>query len=395
MSAGKTPRGAGNTVPHPPLSLQSPSTLALSLLFAATGVGSALLGSALPAFLAHWSLSDRGGGLLFFMAWLGAALGALLSRGNLAHSVVRGAAVTALACGFLIPSGRVAVFPLMFCYGLGLGIIMTSISRLRSQTEHSRRTQELNRLNLLWALGALACPTLAAHALFTASITYLFAIAGCAFAVLGVWAFFTETRMPPVTFVQATGGKSVPAVLCLISGLIVGVEASLGGWLTTYTKRTDHSITGAVTATSAFWAGLLLSRAFNSTPWSLRADGTRALQLYSALVAVSLCLLAIAHRPGALLALAFGLGFGLGPLYPLLLALVLPRFRGNRIFFFAGFGSALLPWFTGVLSTGAGSLRAGLAVPCAAGCLLLGLVWWTFGRDAQAWTPVEGTSLNR
>ncbi len=354
------------------------STVILSLLFTLSGVGTALLGSALPAFLAHWSLKDRDGGLLFFMAWFGSALGALLSRGKPANSVARGVILVAVACFALIHAGRISAFPLIFCYGLGLGITMTSISLLRSQREEARRAQELNRLNLLWAIGAVASPTLAAHALFTSGIAYLFALLGFAFAFLGLWVVAVEPRLPSFSprYVSHKGLplSSLPLVLCAVSALMVGIEASLGGWLTTYVKRADHSVAGAVTATSAFWAGLLASRALNSTPLLLRFNAIYSLRSYVWLVTVTLCLLSLTHHPGTLLTLAFILGFGLGPLYPLLLALVLPRYRGNRVFFCAGLGSAVLPWLTGVLSSGAGSLRAGLAIPCAAGCLLVLLV---------------------
>ncbi len=377
--AGRDARGSRSL-------LSSASAVMLSLLFAMTGGGTALLGAARPSLLTHWQLSDREGGLLFFLAWLGAALGALLSRGDLSRSVVRGVALIAVCCFALIDAGRVTVFPLIFFYGLGLGITMTSISRLRSQRAHARRTQELNRLNLLWACGALLCPLLAARALFTSSATYLFASLGAAVLVPGLWLLVFEGRLVEAHQAARQGPRlpPVPAALCGVAWLAVGVEASLGGWLTTYAKRADHSIAGAVTATSAFWAGLLLSRALHSTPWFANVDAVAALRLWGTLVAMALCLLLAAHGPGALIALAFVLGGGLGPLYPLLLALVLPGFRGNRVFFFAGLGSAVLPWLTGAVSSRAGSLRAGLAVPCVAGCLLPVLVWWVFSQRPGA-----------
>lgn len=368
------------------------STVMISTLFMLTGVGVALLGAVLPAILAHWSLEDRGGGLLFLLAWIGSTLGALASRGKPAGSVARGALLTALACFALIYAGHDALFPLIFCYGLGLGITMTSISLLRSQREAERRPQEMNRLNMLWALGALACPTLAEHALRTSSIAYLFAMLGCCFAVLVVWTVAVEMRFPsPGIVTTEERGMSLPplpVLLGLISALVVGVESSIGGWLTTYVKRADHSVAGAVTATSAFWAGLLISRALHSTSLMTRLPTRRIFRLHLGLVAV--CTAAVcATRIGALLLpLAFFVGFGLGPLYPLLLALVLPRFRGNRVFVMAGLGSAIFPWMTGLVSTHFGSLRAGLTVPCVAACVLVLLMVW-----AMRYLRGEATAL--
>ncbi len=350
-------------------------------------MGTALLGAALPAFLAHWSLTDRDGGLLFFMSWFGSALGALLSRGNPASSIARGVALAVFACFALIYAGRLSAFPLIFCYGLGLGITMTSISLLRSERAGSRRTQELNRLNLLWALGAVACPTLSAHALFTGGVGYLFTLLGASFAIGTGWVVAAERKMVYFSLrnVANQGSQipSVPLVLCVVSLLVVGIEASLGGWLTTYVKRADHTVTGAVASTTAFWAGLLISRALNSTTLLSRFGASGALRSYVWLVAGSVCALTLARGPTALLMLAFMLGFGLGPVYPLLLALVLPRYRGNTsIFFCAGLGAAFLPWMTGVLSSSTGSLRAGLAVPCAASGLLVLLVRSKYVRES-------------
>ncbi len=365
--------------PHPaqPASLLTASSaVLLSALFALTGVGVALLGSALPAFLAHWSLTDRGGGLLLFCSWFGSALGALLSRGRPASSIARGVTLVAVACLALVHAGRISVFPLMVCYGLGLGITMTSISLLRSERAGSRRTRELNRLNLVWAVGALSCPTLAEHALSTSNIRYLFFSLALTFLVFDLWVVLVESRIAatptPAPSTETTSRlRPLPVLLCLTSGLIVGVEACLGGWLTTYVRRADHTVAGAVTATSAFWAGLLFSRLLHSTRAATRWPALPILRTYVAVITAALVLLTLTRQPAAFVALAAILGFGLGPLYPLLLALVLPKFRGTRVFFFAGVGSAVLPWMTGVLSTSAGSLRAGLAIPCAAICLLL------------------------
>jgi fucose permease len=67
----------------------------------------------------------------------------------------------------------------------------------------------------------------------------------------------------------------------------------------------------------------------------------------------------------------FLVGFGLGPVYPLLLAIALQYSENTLIFFVAGLGSAFLPWLTGIISSATSSLRIGLAVPVAASLLML------------------------
>ena len=360
-------------------SMARASTAVLSSIFVLTGVGTALLGSALPAILSHWSLSDRDGGYLFLLAWLGASLGAALSRGNTVHSLARGLLLLTACCFLLLRAGSHQVFPLIFGYGVGLGIAMTSISLLRSQRSGERRSREMNRLNMLWALGALACPSLARHALHTSRVGYLFATIGSIFALSCLWVLAVELKFPsgqqPMPQRASARDASLPILLGIFSAFIVGVESAMGGWMTTYARRLDHSVAAAVTATSAFWAGLLLSRALHSLPAMARISSAATLRTHLWLTAVSACVLSIMVSPAWLLAAAFGVGAGLGPLYPTLLTLVLPRYRGTRVFLLAGLGSAAFPWMTGWVSTQTGSLREGLLVPTGAACLLVAMMW--------------------
>jgi FHS family glucose/mannose:H+ symporter-like MFS transporter len=65
-------------------------------------------------------------------------------------------------------------------------------------------------------------------------------------------------------------------------------------------------------------------------------------------------------------------GFAAGPVYPLLLAMVLRRREVPWIFAWAGLGSAVVPMVTGQVSSAAGSLRAGLGVPLGLAMMMAG-----------------------
>jgi MFS transporter, FHS family, glucose/mannose:H+ symporter len=54
----------------------------------------------------------------------------------------------------------------------------------------------------------------------------------------------------------------------------------------------------------------------------------------------------------------------------LLLSFMLERSAGGWIFAVGGFGAAVLPWLTGLLSSHFNSLRFGLMVPCAASLIM-------------------------
>ena len=350
--------------------------LASAVAFLLTGVGTALLGAALPAMLAEWHLSDRSGGWLLFSSFAGSTLGALLVREARRWLAAVGLACSAAAMLLLSRSSGGVLIPSFCLYGLGLGLTMTALSLLRAREVPAAQSNlEMNRLNLLWAIGACCAPALALRSLHTVSVSALFRFQATLF--LAVAAFLaisgTSSRRRATTARRAISPERlVPLRFCLFAAAAVGIESAIGGWLTTYTQRLAHGAALAVSANSAFWLGLLASRAAHS--WSgarwLRSRPSVALHVVAVAAATTLL---IALPFGAVLpAAALLAGVGLGPLYALALSLTLPYFRANLIFVICGFGSSLLPWLTGAVSTSFGSLRAGLLAP---GMAVVVLVW--------------------
>ena len=351
--------------------------------FAATGVGVALPGALLPALIERWQLGDAQSGVLFLMSFLGSSLGALVVRGSLRLRLTIGSAAIAVAAIGLGVCGGLGANAWMGLYGAGLGMTMTTISLVRQQ-QASRAGIEMVRLNLLWAAGALICPSLTVRAL-TAGIIQplLFGLAAC-FAALALWSLFQEdvTLLPVVrTVVASAGFWRVPVALVAMIFLITGIEASAGGWLATYARRGGHSVADTIAAPTFLWAGLLASRVFWSMThrWISEATVVRG---SVGLMTLGAVLLIVDASGWTVLVAAFCLGLGVGPTYPLLLAWALHFERGGAIFFLAGLGSAFLPWLTGVVSASRGSLRMGLAVPVVA-CLVMLLI--ALSRPLARW----------
>jgi fucose permease len=85
------------------------------------------------------------------------------------------------------------------------------------------------------------------------------------------------------------------------------------------------------------------------------------------MIAGTALLLALAHIQLAVAAGALLAGLGVGPLYPLILGLVLDRGEARNLVFLAGgIGSSTLPLLTGIVSDRTGSLTIGLTLPLAA-----------------------------
>ncbi|RXH58901.1 MFS transporter [Granulicella sibirica] len=367
------------------------STAVLYGAFALTGVGVALPGAALPGIVAHWSMGDRGAGFLFLMAWSGSSLGALLCRGRAAAALGRGVTLLTLVCVAIVlaatytpgAGGQALALGLFFLYGVALGITMTSTTLLRAGRRVVGTAQELNRLNLMWVAGALLCPTIAVHALRTGGIRYAFGGLGLLFALDAIWVWSVEARASgdgePVRGTEAAQRLSgLPLLVGLFVALTVGVESSMSGWLTTYAERVGGRVAGAVTVSTLFWLGLLVSRAVSSTPMFERYNSPGLLRSGSWMVAVGggALWLGGGHAEWALMVGAFVTGLGIGPMYPMLLALVLPRYGGSKVFFIAGVGSGVVPWLTGAVSGWNGSLRMGLMVAWVGAGLMVAVRPW-------------------
>jgi fucose permease len=362
-------------MPSPSRSLP---VIPLYLGIAATGVGVALPGIILPTLLTRLRLNDDQAGLFLLLAWLGSSVGALCVRGSLRTSLTAGSLLIAASSLGLsdLPAGSLKLLFLLF--GLGLGITMTTISVLCQQNVASRNVS-LIRLNLAWAIGAFFCPPLALHAIAHGDPKPLLIAFGLCFALFTLWSLralpgdlrLQQKRSAPSASPQQ---QRVPLSLVAMTFLVSGVEAAIGGWLTTYAGRVHPGLTITIAAPTCLWAGLLLSRFLWSLP-RITPPSEHLLRGSLALIAAaSLLLIATTSSLGILWA-AFGIGFGVGPVYPLLLGLALDFKESGSIFFIAGLGSAFIPWLTGVLSHSddRASLRIGLLAPTAAALLMLAL----------------------
>jgi fucose permease len=370
--------------------------------FALTGVGTVLLGCILPQVSRQWHLRDKDAGLLLLVQFATSASGALLVRRDLWRTLgwgygLFGAGALSI---FLLQHNSFPMVVLSFAgYGLGLGMAMTSTNMLFGRRYPKRRGAALALLNFSWSAGAVACPLAVAQFLRHLS-------SGSAFGLLGVvvvpfvllpmfadpLAFAAETSLQPAP--TASREAATIGYFALLAFLYVGIEATVGNWMSTYaTRATSWNFVGSNVAVAFFWAALLLGRGM--TPGVLRLVSER--QLYRASVVVvigGILLLLTAHSPRTLLAGSLVTGLALAPLFPLILSLFLAEIGESRnagwVFAVAGFGGAVLSWLTGVISTDTGSLRIALLVPGAAALWMLGMILWRrANRNSEPTTAAQ------
>ena len=338
-----------------------------------------LLGCILPRLSAQWHLRDKDAGLLLLVQFAASALGALLVRRNLWKTLAYGYGLFGAGsiCIFLLQQKSLPAFAM---YGLGLGLAMTSTSMLTGRRYPHRMGAALALLNFSWSAGSVACPLLAAEFLRHAPSSDAFGWVGLMtlpFALLPTLAKQNDPDASPTSVAAPAGNREATTILyfALLAFLYVGIEASVGNWMSTYaTRAAAWTFAGSSVAVAVFWAALLLGRAI--TPAILARFPER--RLYEASVAATLAgvsLLLVAHRPQSILAGSAFTGLALAPVFPLILAQFLEKVGGSRnagwVFAVAGLGGAVFSWLTGWISTGTGSLRRGLLVPGAAALLML------------------------
>jgi fucose permease len=246
----------------------------------------------------------------------------------------------------------------------------------------------------------VACPLLAAQFLRHATGGAAFALVGLLalpFILLPLLADRSELNDSTSLGQTPTGIREATTILyfAVLAFLYVGIEASVGNWMSTYATRTiAWTFAGSTLAVAFFWAALLFGRAI--TPAMLTWLPERRLyraSVVGTIAAVSLLL--AAHSPLTLLVGAALTGLALAPMFPLILALFLAEIGGSRnagwVFAVAGLGGAVLSWLTGIVSTGTGSLRIGLLVPGAAALLMLVMFSWR--RANRTGPPADQQAL--
>lgn len=371
------------------------TTLVLYATFMLTGTAVASPGALLPQLLRQWHLSDASGGLLLFLLFVGASLGGLASRGPLRWTLTLGCCSVAIAASLLPIIPATFLLPLIALFGFGLGLCMTSISLQRSRRHPTHRAMEFNRLNLVWATGACLGPSISIGSNSRIGLAATLYSMGAVFASLSLCMLLLPVE--PDKHVQQHQQKRVstikrPAILVMIMiPLMTGLESSSGGWLTAYASRTGQHRSGAVGLVTIFWAGLLLSRLTHSLEHVAKKIRV-TLYLYPIIAVAGVAILSISHAITWQLLGAVMIGWGVGPLYPVALALLLDESEaGNLGFVFAGIGGATLPLMTGFVSDYVHSIRAGLASLLIPGCALIVLA---FIRAAQYSSAPERLNEN-
>lgn len=342
------------------------------------GLVTVLLGPILPVISARWSMTDVEGGWLFAAQFSASVVGAGVSSYFPRKSVVLGFA--AIAAGLaVLATGRYGAALLAFSLiGTGQGFAVSAINLIFGNEYPERRGALLTNVNLCWGIGAVLAPQLVAlaergHALRL----FLLLVALCAVVA---FAFFTpllgrgEVNIKRDTESGAPAGPrfnaAAFALFSLMMFLYVGTETTIAGWVATYAHRFGGlDAARASSFVSAFWLSLVLGRAMVAA--LLRRVREQAILLGGIFAGMGGIVMLLFSRGFRMeFAAAVMAGLGCAPIFPLAVSRMFGRLGRTRhagwAFAICGWGGAVVPWLTGVISQYSGSLRAAFLAPLAA-----------------------------
>lgn len=339
-------------------------TTAYYLAFISLGITSASLGPTLPGLAdqTHTHLEEIGN--LFIARSLGYVGGSLL--GGRLYDRWLGHPIMALSV-FLIAAMFMGVpflthlwllMLILFLVGVGEGVMDVGGNTLIVWLHGREVGPYMNGLHLFFGVGAFIAPMIVAQALsWSGNIQAAYWAFGL--IVLGVAFIFAFLPSPPIRHTDPTqveGGQMnylLVGMITLFFFLYVGIEITMGGWISTYALETK--LTNEVNApllASAFWAAFTFGRLV-AIPLAFRLR-PRVI-LMSDLLGTLISLVILLMFPHSLVAVSLAsmlLGFSVASIFPTMLAFAERRVNITAnitsIFFFgASLGTMCLPALMG------------------------------------------------
>lgn len=335
-----------------------------------TGVYSTSFGPALPVLANDFGVSLDHAGLLITVLFLGSIIASGLVAIRL-HAiepkwtaaaglagVALGAAALGAAGSWWVALGSVA------CMGAGDGLMVAAVHSIVARESHDVAAG-VNRLNVCFAVGAIAGPLWAATLLSADArlrgVVYA-GVAAIALLAAAVVLSGGATRgpghagsSPPGTGAMDRAAWHMGAVLFLY----VGAEFGLGSWVASYADREfGASILAGGIITAGYWASLMCGRLLSGALFAHAVPARTVLLASIACGTLASSAMAAANDFFALaVAGAFATGLAFGPIWPAAMAIAAERRSGNApaaMVTIGNSGGFVFPWLQGQLLVSAG-----------------------------------------
>jgi fucose permease len=285
----------------------------------------------------------------------------------------------------------------IFLYGSGLGLTIPAINLLTIEvTPIGRQSSSINLINFAWGIGALSSYPFVAT--FSKENSLVIATASLVVALLILAICFVSSRASanphavvatPDDLDDSIWRHPASWLFVLFGFFVIGIESSMGGWLTTYTKTFGDSLKG-VNLTVVYFAFLIFGRGLASIV-SRRLNESTLISICTMTLLIGISLLVFFADSLSIVGAAIA-GLGSSAIFPTNMVRFTkvfgPRATRNAtpVFIAGTCGSAVVSWLIGQISTSYGGLRFGIAVLLVAAVLVLTIqiaIVYVFGNKSS------------
>jgi fucose permease len=361
------------------LSAKKRLSILLHVGFLLIGIVSVLLGQILPVLSRRLALDDREAGYLFVAQFSGSLLGAffynrIVRKFGYRKMLAVGFCLMAVGCAALNFDSRILSAATIFLYGAGTGATIPAVNLLTIKLNRERSSSALSVINFFWGFGAILCKPFVDFVgspneilLPTVFLCLALLLLGAAFALSNFDEEFNrdENLSVAATPIWTTRTAWLIAVFNFVH---IGIESSVGGWITTYESRLMSNNANAwLSAAVVFFSFLVFGRAIAPLFFRFFPDNT---VLFCSLTIMTAGIVLILQSENFLFLLvgAATSGLGTSAIFPTNMSRFTKIFGARAtenaapLFVLGSLGGAFTTWLVGFISTISGSLRTGFLV---------------------------------
>ncbi len=328
--------------------------------------------------------------LMFTSIFVVLAFGPLVDMFGYRPIAIAGFLLGALAV-YLLVSSRSYGSAIVSCIVLGIGAMCMNLGNtlIPMVLFQGNPAAASNFGNVFFGIGAFITPFLVGILLSRLG----YRVTGMVIAlillvpvVIAAFAIYPEVQKTGLTFAQAFAGAfgllANPAII--VAGLAlfcyVGLEVSMGGWISTYAANQGFDPRGANMVLSSFWIGLMIARLI-ATVVVTSANGIWAVSVLALAATVIIGLMIAAKSKAFAALLVFLTGLCFGPIFPTVVGVTFakidPSIYGSAfgIIFAVGLlGGSTLPAAIGMYSQGK-PIKKSFPIAMAAALILFALAF--------------------
>ncbi len=359
--------------------------------FFLSGISAVLIGQVLPVLSQKLSINDRQAGNFFFWQYGGSLCGTLFAnwlgkRGRFIISAAVGCLAMASGIALLnFDSYEICVAGFTL-NGFGIGLTLPAINMLILELNPQRSGAALSFLNFFWGFGAIISQPLVDFLKRGSDLAAPTLVTAAALALIGaaLWLMPAGIEQKPaaldtdlIDFDIKIWRQPLAWAIALFGFIHVGFEGAMGGWLKTYTGRTE-AVSQWFPPITLYFLFFVAGRGI--APLFFRFLDENKMLLFGLLTILGGMLILLFGE--SLLTLSVGAsiaGFGTSWIFPTNLSRFTKIFgasatrRAAPLFISGTVGAMSASWLVGYISERNQDLRAGMFVLLFGVLLVIGL----------------------